>query len=79
MYIGHSETLHGISKAFKLVYFKNALVYQKEAGLVTRGQESIMESGSGSSRSVTESERASADRVQELLSRLKPVAEAKGR
>lgn len=29
-YIGHSETLHGISKAFKLVYFKNALVYQKE-------------------------------------------------
>lgn len=31
LYIGHSETLHGISKAFKLVYFKNALVYQKEA------------------------------------------------
>jgi len=30
-YIGHSETLHGISKAFKLVYFKNALVYHKEA------------------------------------------------
>ncbi|MCP4683891.1 MAG: protein-glutamate O-methyltransferase CheR [bacterium] len=29
-YIGHSETLHGISKAFKLVYFKNALVYRKE-------------------------------------------------
>lgn len=29
-YIGHSETLHGISKAFKLVYFKNALVYNKE-------------------------------------------------
>jgi len=31
LYIGHSETLHGISKAFKLVYLKNALVYQKEA------------------------------------------------
>jgi chemotaxis protein methyltransferase CheR len=31
LFIGHSETLHGISKAFKLVYFKNALVYQKEA------------------------------------------------
>jgi len=30
-YIGHSETLHGISKAFKLIYFKNALVYNKEA------------------------------------------------
>ncbi len=29
-YIGHSETLHGISKSFKLVYFKNALVYHKE-------------------------------------------------
>jgi chemotaxis protein methyltransferase CheR len=31
LYIGHSESLHGISKAFKLVYFKNALVYHKEA------------------------------------------------
>ncbi len=30
-YIGHSETLLGISKAFKLNYLKNALVYQKEA------------------------------------------------
>jgi len=36
-YIGHSETLHGISKAFKLVYFKNALVYQKEA-IASHGQ-----------------------------------------
>jgi chemotaxis protein methyltransferase CheR len=34
-YIGHAETLHGISKAFKLVYFKNALVYQKEAAGTT--------------------------------------------
>jgi hypothetical protein len=34
-YIGHSETLHGISKAFKLVYFKNALVYHKEAAGTT--------------------------------------------
>jgi chemotaxis protein methyltransferase CheR len=30
-FIGHSESLHGISKSFKLAYFKNALVYQKEA------------------------------------------------
>ncbi len=30
-YIGHSETMHGVSKAFKLIYFKNALVYLKEA------------------------------------------------
>ena len=29
-FIGHSESLHGISKAFKLVYLKNGLVYQKE-------------------------------------------------
>jgi len=29
-FIGHSESLHGITKAFKLVYFKNGLVYQKD-------------------------------------------------
>jgi chemotaxis protein methyltransferase CheR len=29
-FIGHSESLHGISKAFKLIYLKNGLVYQKE-------------------------------------------------
>jgi len=29
-FIGHAESLHGITKAFKLVYFKNGLVYQKE-------------------------------------------------
>ena len=29
-FIGHSESLHGITKAFKLVYLKNGLVYQKE-------------------------------------------------
>ena len=32
-YVGHSETLHGISKAFKLTYFKEALVYEKEGAL----------------------------------------------
>jgi chemotaxis protein methyltransferase CheR len=31
LYLGHSETLHGVSKAFKLVYLKNSLVYQKAA------------------------------------------------
>ena len=30
LYIGHAESLHGISRAFKLVYFKNGLVYFKE-------------------------------------------------
>lgn len=29
-FIGHAESLHGITKAFKLIYFKNGLVYQKE-------------------------------------------------
>ncbi len=29
-FIGHSESLHGISKAFKLVYLKNGLVYKKD-------------------------------------------------
>ncbi len=32
LYIGHAESLHGISRAFKLVYFKNGLVYLKETG-----------------------------------------------
>ncbi len=32
MFIGHAESLHGISKAFKLDYFKNGLVYHKELG-----------------------------------------------
>jgi chemotaxis protein methyltransferase CheR len=35
LYIGHAESLHGISKSFKLVYFKNGLVYFKEAGAVS--------------------------------------------
>ncbi len=30
LFIGHAESLHGISKAFKLVYFKNGLVYFRE-------------------------------------------------
>jgi len=29
-YIGHSETLHGVSKAFSPVYCRNSLVYRKE-------------------------------------------------
>lgn len=30
LFIGHSESLHGISTAFKLVHLKNAMVYKKE-------------------------------------------------
>ncbi len=36
LFIGHSESLHGISKAFKLSYFKNALVYRKEPATVRK-------------------------------------------
>ena len=30
LFIGHSESLHGISKAFKLVHFTRAMGYKKE-------------------------------------------------
>ena len=29
LFIGHSESLHGVSKAFKLVHYPKAMVYQK--------------------------------------------------
>jgi len=77
-YIGHSETLHGISKAFKLVYFKNALVYSKEQtkssaigssedGATARRPISLKPTGTqtGSSRAI------------DLLSRIKPMAAQK--
>lgn len=67
-YIGHSESLHGISKAFKLVYFKNALVYHKE------------ESATGDSkmtrRAVT-SGASGAGKAMELLKKIKPMVTTK--
>lgn len=30
LFIGHSESLHGVSRAFKLVHFPGAIVYKKE-------------------------------------------------
>jgi len=30
LYLGHSESLHGISKAFKLKFYNNCLTYQKD-------------------------------------------------
>lgn len=30
LFIGHSESLHGISRAFKLIHFKKAIAYKKE-------------------------------------------------
>jgi len=70
-YIGHSETLHGISKAFKLVYFKNALVYRKEASETTTPATTISQAvstvgqvaGAGSG----------AARALDLLSKIKPM------
>ncbi len=73
-YIGHSETLHGISKAFKLVYFKNALVYNKDA-------ERVMPAGAGEpgvAVAVTASAglagaAGGAARAMDLLSKIKPM------
>jgi chemotaxis protein methyltransferase CheR len=73
-YIGHSETLHGISKAFKLVYFKNALVYQKDT--VSTGGD-----GSAEARPATALKRIElssdatrgAGRAMDLLSKIKPM------
>jgi chemotaxis protein methyltransferase CheR len=74
-YIGHSETLHGISKAFKLVYFKNALVYQKEKVRMTAAPAAC----TGAERRSTVPLRPPADaapgtrRALDLLSRIKPM------
>ncbi len=66
-YIGHSETLHGISKAFKLVYFKNALVYQKEATAVVSSGATKTSDGLSSAAS------SGAMRAMELLNNIKPI------
>jgi chemotaxis protein methyltransferase CheR len=68
LYIGHSETLHGISKAFKLVYFKNALVYHKEAdpGVTpTCPTPSVQSMPVGAA--------GGASRAMDLLSKIKPM------
>ena len=70
-YIGHSETLHGISKAFKLVYFKNALVYRKEAN------ETAIPAATTSQAAATMGAAAGAAggaaRAMDLLSKIKPL------
>ncbi len=77
-YIGHSETLHGISKAFKLVYFKNALVYQKEA--VATGSASSRPAtataargaaGGVTARAASTSAASGASRALDLLAKIK--------
>lgn len=76
-YIGHSETLHGVSKSFKLVYLKNALVYQKEATGVAANQ------GGGSTLAVrrlptlsmisSRGATSGASKAIDLLSKIKPM------
>ncbi|MDH3892602.1 MAG: protein-glutamate O-methyltransferase CheR [candidate division Zixibacteria bacterium] len=74
-YIGHSETLHGISKAFKLVYFKNALVYQKEAVAAASGSKPGSMSASATAGPLAGKPNAAggARRAMDLLSKIKPM------
>jgi len=73
-YIGHSETLHGISKAFKLVYFKNALVYQKEAGRTgTSDSSTVVRALVTPSMPVAAGAAGGASRAIDLLSKIKPM------
>ncbi|MEW6049882.1 MAG: protein-glutamate O-methyltransferase CheR [Candidatus Zixiibacteriota bacterium] len=78
LFIGHSETLHGISKAFKLVYFKNALVYQKEAAAVTTAEPArqapcTVRTAASPLAARSTSAADGATRAMELLSKIKPV------
>lgn len=76
-YIGHSETLHGISKAFKLVYFKNALVYQKEAGEAAPVSQSSSTAATGITVDTSKTATNASDgarRALDLLSKIKPMA-----
>ncbi len=76
-YIGHSETLHGISKAFKLVYFKNALVYQKEDAHAGASAPRPLEVGGAKARTTTTGAAAGASRAMDLLSKIKPMTAKK--
>jgi len=76
-YIGHSETLHGISKAFKLVYFKNALVYRKEAGVAATVSRSTSTPATGTTDKTKVTSTGASDgarRALDLLSKIKPMA-----
>jgi chemotaxis protein methyltransferase CheR len=74
LYIGHSETLHGISKAFKLVYFKNALVYRKESERVRQaGETERADVTSAVKRTEFSGAAAGASRAMDLLSKIKPM------
>ena len=75
-YIGHSETLHGISKAFKLVYFKNALVYSKEQTTPAVSGAGTSRVGAASKKPIslkTTSSNTGNSRAMDLLSKIKPM------
>ena len=74
-YIGHSETLHGISKAFKLVYFKNALVYSKEQAKAGSASGSGQSAGSARKPIALKpgSLQTGSSRAIDLLSKIKPM------
>ncbi|HOP06941.1 MAG TPA: protein-glutamate O-methyltransferase CheR [candidate division Zixibacteria bacterium] len=68
-YIGHSETLHGLTKAFKLVYLKNSLVYHKENLKVENRSNGLRGMNTTTSIGTT----SGASRALDLLSKVKPV------
>ncbi|MEA3296299.1 MAG: CheR family methyltransferase, partial [candidate division Zixibacteria bacterium] len=75
-YVGHAETLHGISKAFKLVYLKNALVYQKEekAGAVSRPGASAATGSRVATSASNKTATTGSGRALDLLSKIKTTA-----
>ncbi len=78
LYIGHSETLHGISKAFRLVYFRNALVYQKEVTSTPAWSRAASEYPLTERIPIVPGPDSSgAIRALDLLSKIKPTAASK--
>jgi chemotaxis protein methyltransferase CheR len=76
LYIGHSETLHGISKAFKLVYFKSALVYQKEQVVKHQSQGTFSKAATttaGPTATVSDAA-TSARKAEDLLKKIRSTA-----
>lgn len=80
MYIGHSETLHGVSKSFKLRYFKGALVYEKEAGAAApaaaKPVKSALTASATSAGANDTAPSSGAERAMALLEKLKASREA---
>ncbi len=79
-YIGHSETLHGISKAFKLVYFKNALVYHKDAVGTGTGATALATGAAATRKTAlagTGNAAGGASRALDLLSKIKQTKVSK--